>query len=77
MCTRSNGLEFYDACWCAGTGCGGHLVLARAKRQALIPVSTETAPDLFAAQHTYTMTCDGLHAPGPCPERQQPYTVHI
>jgi len=22
-----DGLEFYDACWCAGTGCGGHLKL--------------------------------------------------
>jgi hypothetical protein len=25
-----NGLEFYDACWCAGTGCGGHLKLGPA-----------------------------------------------
>ena len=21
-----------------------------------------------AAQHTYTMACDGIHAPGPCPQ---------
>jgi hypothetical protein len=28
-----------------------------------------------AAQHTYTMACDGFHAPGPCPERQQPVWV--
>ena len=27
----TNGLEYYNACWCAGTGCGGHLVLAPAK----------------------------------------------
>ena len=24
--TTTDGLEFYDACRCAGTGCGGHLV---------------------------------------------------
>ena len=38
------------------------------KWQGLIPVSTEAAPDLFAAQHTYTAACDGFHAPGPCPQ---------
>ena len=24
---------------------------------------------VIAAQHTWTRGCDGLHAPGPCPDR--------
>lgn len=27
------------------------------------------------AQHTYTPSCDGLHGPGPCPERERPVAV--
>jgi hypothetical protein len=50
----------------------GDLVLTRAKRQALIPVSMEAIPDLFAAQHAYTMACDGFHPPGPCPPSRAP-----
>lgn len=69
MCATTNGLEFRPGCLCAGTGCGGHLRLADI---AITPAGWQGA-----AQHTYTMACDGLHAPGPCPERQQPYTVHI
>lgn len=49
--------------------------LAGAKRQDLIPVSIELAPDLFAAQHTYTMACDGFHPPGPCPPSRQPVWI--
>jgi hypothetical protein len=26
-------------------------------------------------QHTWTRTCDGLHGPGPCPDRQLPVIV--
>lgn len=64
MCTKTSGLEFYDACWCAGTGCGGHYMLPMA---GFTPVGWQGA-----AQHTYTMACDGLHAPGPCPPSQRP-----
>jgi len=56
-----DGLEFYNACWCAGTGCGGHLQI----KQAFInwtPIGYQGA-----AQHTYTQACAGHHAPGPCP----------
>ena len=45
------------------------------KWQGLIPVSTETAPDLFMVQHTYTMACDGFHEPGPCPEHRHIFTM--
>jgi len=71
MCTKINGLEYHNACYCAGTCCGGHLVLN--------PAFTTITPIGYqgAAQHTYTMACDGFHAPGPCPERQQPYTVYV
>lgn len=77
-------LEFYDACWCAGTGCGGHLVIDVTERLAdeLIGDVSGWRPTgvlsiLGAAQHTYTRACDGLHEPGPCPVRQQPYTVRF
>jgi hypothetical protein len=30
-----------------------------------------------AAQHTYTLACDGFHDPGPCPPSQQPVTVRF
>ncbi len=69
MCTKANGLEYHDACYCAGTFCGGHLVLNPAFA-TITPIGWQGA-----AQHTYTMACDGFHEPGPCPRRQQPYTV--
>jgi hypothetical protein len=68
----TNGLEFYDACWCAGTGCGGHLVLGRLAITDWTPIGWQGA-----AQHTYTMACDGFHAPGPCPPSQQPARVEF
>ena len=71
MCTKANGLTFYEACRCAGTGCGGHLVF-NPTFATITPIGWQDA-----AQHTYTMACDGFHEPGPCPERQQPYTVHV
>ena len=58
-------VEFRDGCLCAGSG---YFEVARTKWQGLIPVSTEMAPDIFAAQHTYTRACDGFHPPGPCPQ---------
>ena len=67
MCTRMNGLEYYDACWCAGTGCGGHLTLNMAGWR---PIGYQGA-----AQHTYTMACDGFHVPGPCPPSRRPVWV--
>ena len=67
MCTEINGLEFYDTCYCAGTGCGGHLVLDPAF------ASFGTAGYYQGvAQHTYTMACDGFHEPGQCPPSRQP-----
>ena len=70
MCTKANGLEYYDACCCAGTFCGGHLVLN--------PALTTVSLTFPAAQHTYTRACDGFHAPGPCPpSRQQPVQLHF
>lgn len=62
----TNGLEYYDACWCAGTGCGGHLVLGPAYA-TFTPIGWQGA-----AQHTYTRPCDGAHPPGPCPPSRQP-----
>jgi hypothetical protein len=67
MCTKANGLEYYDACYCAGTGCGGHLVLNMA---GWSPIGWQGA-----AQHTYTPACAGHHGPGPCPPSQQPVWV--
>jgi len=60
----TNGLEFYSACWCAGTGCGGHLKL----NAAMSPVNFTPIGWQGAAQHTYTPACDGLHGPGACPD---------
>ena len=68
MCTRINGLEYYDACYCAGTCCGGHLVLNSAG------ATTTAIAYQGAAQHTYTMACDGFHAPGPCPPLPRVWT---
>jgi hypothetical protein len=65
----TNGLDFYDACRCAGTGCGGHLTLSLA---GFVPAGYQGA-----AQHTCTRACDGFHEPGPCPERQQPHAVFV
>ena len=62
MCTTINGLEFYNACCCAGTGCGGHLVLNPAFAN-ITPIGYQGA-----AQHAYTMACAGFRAPGPCPQ---------
>ena len=70
MCTSTtNGLTFREACRCAGTGCGGHLMLSMA---GWTPVGWQGA-----AQHTYTMACDGLHGPGPCPPSQRPVWVQV
>jgi hypothetical protein len=72
MCTTTAGpLEFYNACYCAGTGCGGHVVFRR------LPIQWTPIGYQGAAQHTYTMACDGFHEPGQCPKSEQPYTVHI
>lgn len=67
-----NGLEFYNACWCAGTGCGGHLKLGPAAGLVVTPIGYQGA-----AQHTYTPACAGFHEPGPCPPSQQPVTVVV
>jgi hypothetical protein len=68
MCTRANGLTYYDACrLCAGTWCGGHLVLSMAR---CTPLGYQGA-----AQHTWTMGCDGFHDPGPCPPSRSPVWV--
>ncbi len=69
MCTTTTStLKFYKAaCACAGTGCGGHQMLGVS---GITPAGWQGA-----AQHTWTMACDGFHAPGLCPQRQQPYTV--
>ena len=74
MCTMKDGLRFYDACWCAGTGCGGHLVLGRLDltMASLTPIGYQGP-----AQHTYTMACDGFHEPGPCPPSRQPVRVEF
>ena len=69
MCTTANGLEYYNACYCAGTGCGGHLVLREMK---FTPIGWQGA-----AQHAYTMACDGHHAPGPCPPSRYPAWVQF
>lgn len=62
----TNGLEYYNACWCAGTGCGGHLVLNPAMSSLTItPIGWQGA-----AQHAYTHACAGFRAPGSCPPGQ-------
>jgi hypothetical protein len=71
MASSTDGLEYYNACYCAGTCCSGHLVL----RQLPIdwtPIDWTPIGYQGAAQHTYTTACDGLHAPGPCPPSRQP-----
>ena len=68
----TNGLEYYNACWCAGTGCGGHLVLAPAKLDTTgwTPVGWQGP-----AQHTFIAACAGFHEPGPCSPSQAPVRV--
>jgi hypothetical protein len=61
MASLTDGLEYYNACYCAGTCCGGHLVFRD------LPVDWTPIGWQGAAQHTYTTACDGHHAPGPCP----------
>lgn len=71
MCTTTNGLEFYNACRCAGTGCGGHANLNLAT-MSVTPVGYQGA-----ARHTYTPACAGFHEAGPCPPSQQPVPVQF
>jgi hypothetical protein len=61
------GLEFYDACWCAGTGCGGHLPIRSVE---FTPIGWQVA-----AQHTWTPGCAGHHAPGRCPVAPASHTI--
>jgi hypothetical protein len=65
MASSTDGLEYYSACYCAGT-CSGHLVLRQ------LPIDWTFIGYPGAAQHTFTTACDGLHAPGPCPPSRQP-----
>ena len=68
----TSGLEFNDACWCAGSCCGGHV------RFAQLNINWTLAGYYQGpVQHTYTMACDGFHEPGQCPKSEQPYTVHL
>ncbi len=70
MATNLTGpLAFHPRCLCAGTGCGGHVEL-RDLGIALTLIGYQGA-----AQHTYTMACDGFHGPGPCPPPQYPVWV--
>ena len=71
MCTKANGLEYHNACYCAGAFCGGHLVLNPAFA-TITPIGWQGA-----AQHTYTMACDGFHPSGPCPPSRHPVWVQI
>jgi len=66
-----NGLEYHSECYCAGTGCGGHLVI-RDLHIEWTPIGYQGA-----AQHTYTMACDGFHESGPCPPSQPPVRVEF
>ena len=68
-----NSLEFRAACLCAGTGCGGHLMLATDMTNMTVTPIGYQGP----AQHTYTPACAGHHEPGPCPPSQQPVTVRF
>jgi hypothetical protein len=78
MCTSTtDGREFYSACRCAGTGCGGHVAF-RNLGITWAPADTITwtpAGYQGAAQHTYTAACAGHHPPGPCPPSQEPARV--
>lgn len=71
MCTKANGLEYHNACYCAGTFCGGHLVLNSAFA-TITPIGWQGA-----AQHTFTTACAGHHGPGPCPPSQQPVRLEF
>ena len=62
-CNCSANLEYYSACYCTTTGCGGHFkIQAKGLDINWHPIGWQGA-----AQHTYTRSCDGFHAPGPCP----------
>ena len=63
-------LTYLDACWCAGTGCGGHRMLPWGPDVKVLPIGCQGV-----ARHTYTPACDGFHDPGPCPPSKQPVTV--
>ena len=67
---RSSNLVFLDDCRCGGgIACLGHA--GHAKPDAdWTPIGWQGP-----TQHTWTRSCDGLHGPGPCPERQPPVTV--
>ena len=52
-------LTFLTGCLCAGSSCGGHLIILRPEH--IHPIGWQGA-----AQHTYTPGCDGFHPPGPC-----------
>jgi hypothetical protein len=53
MCTTTAGpLEYCNACHCAGTGCGGHLVIRK------LDITWTPIGWQGAAQHTYTPACD-------------------
>jgi hypothetical protein len=54
-------LEFRHGCLCAGSSCGGHPF---AEELRITPIGWQGA-----AQHAWTPGCDGIHAPGPCPEK--------
>ncbi len=65
MATNLTGpLVFVTGCLCAGTGCFGHVAL-RGPDLAFTPVGYQGA-----AQHTWTMACDGFHEPGQCPRTE-------
>jgi hypothetical protein len=64
-----DGLEYYDACWCAGTGCGGHVKFIK------LDINWSPTGWQGAAQHTYTRGCDGQHEPGACPPKTNPFTM--
>ena len=67
MATNLTGpLVFVAGCLCAGSGCGGHVVL-RNLDLVFTPIGYQGA-----AQHTYTRACDGFHEPGPCPRSRHP-----
>jgi hypothetical protein len=68
--TMASVLEFRPRCLCAGSGCGGHLMLGGVSSTTITPAGWQGA-----AQHTWIRSCDGLHAPGPCPEPQVSHTV--
>ena len=67
MC--DSGLEFYNACYCAGTGCGGHVKFTK------LDINWTPIGWQGPVQHTWTRGCDGLHGPGPCPDRLTPVTA--